>query len=255
MPRNLAILIFDDVEVLDFCGPFEVFSVAENLHPDNALNVYTIAETTQPISTRGGMVVTPKHSLADCPTPDILLVPGGRGTRPLIRNDALLAWIGRINESAERMLSVCTGALLENRAAGRAHRDDPLRLSRPVARTRSQDDGGRLPTLRGQRQSRHVGGYLGGHRHVAARRRATVRRGARGRNGAPHGVRLDALTRAVLFPIATPPPGLLHHFEKRKKGWKHMYESAAASFDFGGIERLSRTDSPSPRRGDASTRS
>ena len=110
--RTLAILIFDDVEVLDFCGPFEVFSVANRFTDPPAFNVLTVAEKAGPVLTRGGLSVNPHHRLADCPQPDLLLVPGGQGTRKEMHNPALIDWIRQASAKAELVLSVCTGALL-----------------------------------------------------------------------------------------------------------------------------------------------
>src|SRR5277367_3621048 len=88
--RTLAILIFDDVEMLDFCGPFEVFSVANRFTEPPAFNVMTVADKPGPILTRDGLSVNPHHFLADCPRPDLLLVPGGQGTRREMHNTALI---------------------------------------------------------------------------------------------------------------------------------------------------------------------
>jgi transcriptional regulator GlxA family with amidase domain len=110
--RNLAILIFDDVEVLDFCGPFEVFSVANRFTDPPAFHVFTVAEKTGPVLTRGGLSVNPHHRLVDCPRPDLLLVPGGQGTRREMHNAVLIDWIKARSSEAELVLSVCTGALL-----------------------------------------------------------------------------------------------------------------------------------------------
>jgi transcriptional regulator GlxA family with amidase domain len=110
--RTLAILIFDDVEVLDFCGPFEVFSVASHFTDPPAFNVLTVAEKATPVVTRGGLLVNPHHRLADCPQPDLLLVPGGQGTRKEMHNPVLIDWIKQVSLKAELVLSVCTGALL-----------------------------------------------------------------------------------------------------------------------------------------------
>ena len=114
--RNLAILIFADVEVLDFCGPFEVFSVASRFTDPPAFHVFTVAEKPGPVLTRGGLSVNPHHRLADCPRPDLLLVPGGQGTRREMHNAVLIEWIRQASEKAELVLSVCTGALLLARA-------------------------------------------------------------------------------------------------------------------------------------------
>jgi transcriptional regulator GlxA family with amidase domain len=110
--RTLAILVFDDVEVLDFCGPFEVFSVANRSADPPAFEVLTVAEGPGPVLTRGGLSVNPHRRLADCPAPDLLLVPGGWGTRKEMHNAAVIDWITRAAAGAELVLSVCTGALL-----------------------------------------------------------------------------------------------------------------------------------------------
>ena len=114
--RNVAILIFDDVEVLDFCGPFEVFSAtAETIRPA-PFNVYTVAETRRPVIAINNLSVNPAYALSDCPPPDILLVPGGHGTRKQMKNIVLLDWIKQRAGEVELLLSVCTGALLLGKA-------------------------------------------------------------------------------------------------------------------------------------------
>ena len=110
--RNLAVLIFEDVEVLDFCGPFEVFSVANRFTDPPAFSALTAAEKAGPVLTRGGLSVNPHHRLTDCPPPDLLLVPGGQGTRKEMHNPTLIDWIKARSQEAELVLSVCTGALL-----------------------------------------------------------------------------------------------------------------------------------------------
>jgi len=110
--KNVAILIFDEVEVLDFCGPFEVFSVAGRRAGLNPFNVYTVAEGAGPVVARNNLSVNPAHSFSDCPRPDVLLVPGGYGTRREMHNEALTGWIKERAAEVELLLSVCTGALL-----------------------------------------------------------------------------------------------------------------------------------------------
>jgi transcriptional regulator GlxA family with amidase domain len=110
--RNLGILLFDDVEVLDFCGPLEVFSVAGRFVDPPAFNVFTIAETTKPVLARNGLSVNPQYRLGDAPEPQILLIPGGQGTRREMHNAPLIDWIRTRSQTAELVLSVCTGALL-----------------------------------------------------------------------------------------------------------------------------------------------
>lgn len=119
--RNLAIFIFDDVEVLDFAGPFEVFSVCGRQAGDTAhFNVYTVAEKST-ITARNNLIVTPNFLLGNCPKPDIFLIPGGGGynidgtpfgSRKEMDNAVLLKWIRDQNTTAELVLSVCTGSLI-----------------------------------------------------------------------------------------------------------------------------------------------
>ncbi|TVR20579.1 MAG: DJ-1/PfpI family protein [Anaerolineaceae bacterium] len=113
-PRNLAILLFDEVEVLDFAGPFEVFAVSRDYQDGETplFNVYTVASAARPIIARNGLSVNPAHTLADCPAPDILLVPGGRGARTAMHDAALVDWIAAQAGTAELTLSVCTGAFI-----------------------------------------------------------------------------------------------------------------------------------------------
>ncbi|MBC7931738.1 MAG: DJ-1/PfpI family protein [Rubrivivax sp.] len=110
--KNVAVLIFDDVEVLDFCGPFEVFSVAGRRSDLKPFNVYTVAESAGPVIARNNLSVNPAHTFSDCPEPDILLVPGGYGTRKEMDNPVLIDWVKRCAAKSELVLSVCTGALI-----------------------------------------------------------------------------------------------------------------------------------------------
>ena len=115
MTRNVAILIFDEVEVLDFCGPFEVFGVTGRNDNPKPFNVYTVAEKT-PILARNGLSVNPTYTLENCLQPDILLVPGGYGTRQAMNNPTIINWINEQFPKVELMLSVCTGALMLGKA-------------------------------------------------------------------------------------------------------------------------------------------
>ena len=121
---NAGILIFDGVEVLDFAGPFEVLSrtrlVAgtESRRSDEGapFHVFTVARTTDAVTATGGLVVLPRHSFEDAPSIDLLVVPGGFGTRPLLQETETIDWIRRTAASARKTASVCTGALLLARA-------------------------------------------------------------------------------------------------------------------------------------------
>lgn len=114
--KTVGILIFDDVEVLDFCGPFEVFSVARPsgvTDDDQALfRAVTIAEEDRIINCRGGLLVQPHYTIANHPELDIVVVPGGQGTRRERYNKTLLDWITLQDSKIDLLTSVCTGALL-----------------------------------------------------------------------------------------------------------------------------------------------
>jgi transcriptional regulator GlxA family with amidase domain len=112
MRKNAAILVFDDVEVLDFSGPFEVFAVTDELRSHSEFSVFTVAPMPGTVRARNGLKVVPDHSLESCPQPDILVIPGGFGARALLRNPVVLEWIQTRARKAEITMSVCTGALL-----------------------------------------------------------------------------------------------------------------------------------------------
>lgn len=119
--KKVGILIFDDVEVLDYCGPFEVFSTTrlseeQRREAQSPFEVYLIAEHQNPIVTSGGMRVLPDYCLEECPPLDVLVVPGGWGTRPLMDDPKLLGWLQSTAPTLELLTSVCTGALVLGQA-------------------------------------------------------------------------------------------------------------------------------------------
>lgn len=115
-PRNVGILVFDEVEVLDFAGPYKVFNVASESANPSPFYVYTVGIGGQHVQARGRLIVTPRYSMETCPQADLLIVPGGFGTRPLLKHERLISWIAEQAEKVELLLSVCTGALLLARA-------------------------------------------------------------------------------------------------------------------------------------------
>lgn len=111
--RQVGILLFDEVEVLDFAGPFEVFSLARDFNQGALFQVHTITENGQMIRARNGLKVLPDYNFSNCPQLDILLVPGGYGAEEIeIYNESLLSWITEEAQQVEILASVCTGALL-----------------------------------------------------------------------------------------------------------------------------------------------
>ena len=122
MPRKtVGLVLFDEVEVLDYCGPFEVFSVtrldeAHRRAQPSPFQVVLVAQTEQLIVTTGGMRVLPEVDFAHCPPLDILVVPGGWGTRAAMHDPALQAFVTARARQVELLASVCTGALILGQA-------------------------------------------------------------------------------------------------------------------------------------------
>jgi transcriptional regulator GlxA family with amidase domain len=116
MRRRVALLLFDEVEVLDFAGPFEVFAVTDELADHRLFDVATVGLTSGAIRARNGLRVFSEHTLETSPPPDILIVPGGFGTRALLKNSEVITWIQTKAATAEVVLSVCTGSLLLGKA-------------------------------------------------------------------------------------------------------------------------------------------
>ncbi len=119
--RRVGILVFPEVEVLDFCGPFEVFSTARldedrRREEPSPYEVVLVAEKVGVVVATGGLKVMADHALDDCPPLDVLVVPGGWGTRREMSNDRLIAWIAGRGRQVATLASVCTGALLLGRA-------------------------------------------------------------------------------------------------------------------------------------------
>lgn len=115
--KRVGIVLFNDIEVLDFCGPFEVFSVTrlneeKRREAPSPFKVFLIAETLSDVTTTGGMKVIPQYSFENCPRLDILVVPGGWGTRKELNNPVMLEWLRSRAAEVETLTSVCTGSML-----------------------------------------------------------------------------------------------------------------------------------------------
>jgi transcriptional regulator GlxA family with amidase domain len=193
--ERVGILIFPNVEVLDFCGPYEVFSVTR-LHEErrreesSPFEVLLVAERADPLAATGGLRVIPDATLETCPPLDILVVPGGWGTRQEISNQRVLTWIAERAKEVTTLTSVCTGAmllgqagLLDGRRATTHWRSlDWMRQSFPAVTVEDKlhvvEDSPVL-TYRWD---------LSGYRHGAAGGRPLLRRSSRSSDGAPHGI-------------------------------------------------------------------
>ena len=114
-PISVGIFIFNDVDVLDFTGPFEVFFITRKQEAGEKQYLYSvclIGLTDGTITTRGGMEVRPHFSINSHPQLDRLIIPGGYGTRQLMHDESLINWLGSFNPRSTRLASVCTGSLL-----------------------------------------------------------------------------------------------------------------------------------------------
>ena len=117
---NVGILMFDGVEVLDFAGPFEVFSQTrlvpgvESRRSDASapFRVFTVTRNGETVTATGDLQVTPRYSFQTAPPIDLLVVPGGYGTRVRLRDKETLDWICTTAATAKKVTSVCTGSLL-----------------------------------------------------------------------------------------------------------------------------------------------
>jgi transcriptional regulator GlxA family with amidase domain len=121
MTRNVGIYVFDEIEVLDLGGPFEVFSTASSmksrLQPiaEKPFEVFTIADAIRPVRARGGLMLQPNFDIANHPVIDIFIVPGGVVMAELKR-DSIIRWIARTAAKSSLTASVCTGAFLLGKA-------------------------------------------------------------------------------------------------------------------------------------------
>lgn len=174
--RNVAILLYDGVEILDFAGPAEVFAAA-GMHAavagTPAFHVYTVARTREPVVSQGFIDITPDHAIADAPRPDIIVIPGGAAN--VVTEDAeLMRWVTEQTRGAELSMSVCSGAfvlgkagLLDGRdATTHYHAVSGLRKAVPAARVqegRRFVDAGNVVTTAG------VSAGIDGALHVVAR--------------------------------------------------------------------------------------
>ena len=115
--KRVGIVIYEEVEVLDFCGPFEVFSVVrlneeKRREEPSPFQSLLVAQNPSMVVATGGMQILPHHTLADCPHLDVVVVPGGWGFRNQLKNLVLLEWLRDRAAKAETLTAVCTGSML-----------------------------------------------------------------------------------------------------------------------------------------------
>ena len=107
---SVAILIFDEVEVLDFAGPFEVFSVTSELSDYTLLEVKVVGKNTSPVIAKNGLKVIPDISYSQVEQMDVLVIPGGDGSKSVLQDQDLMNWLGEVIPKTQVTFSVCSGA-------------------------------------------------------------------------------------------------------------------------------------------------
>ena len=110
MTYTTGILLFDQLEELDAIGPWEVFTMAAAERGSG--NIVTISQSGGTVRCAKGLRIESDHSFEDAPKLDVLLVPGGQGTRTEVNNPALIEWIAKIAPDCTWVTSVCTGSML-----------------------------------------------------------------------------------------------------------------------------------------------
>lgn len=109
---NIGIFLFNDVELLDFAGPYEVFSVATELQDNPLFNVFTITEDGAGIRSVNGLKVMPDYDFKNHPQIDVLVVPGGNGTKIEMTKETVLQWLKEQYTHSQITMSVCSGTRL-----------------------------------------------------------------------------------------------------------------------------------------------
>jgi len=112
---TIGILVFDDVEELDFVGPWEVFGGLFQFSPELG-RVVLVAQRAGAVTCNKGLRVIAEYGFEDAPPLDVIVVPGGQGTRREVNNPRLIAWLRSVGERCAWVTSVCTGALLLHEA-------------------------------------------------------------------------------------------------------------------------------------------
>jgi transcriptional regulator GlxA family with amidase domain len=109
---RIAIVLFDGAEELDWAGPWEVLAAWSRMWPEDGVEVYTVADSVEPITCAKGLRVLAEHTWESAPAPDVVLWPGGKGAREQLGVEAVRERVRALRESGALMTSVCTGSLV-----------------------------------------------------------------------------------------------------------------------------------------------
>jgi transcriptional regulator GlxA family with amidase domain len=111
-PKHIGILLFPEVEELDAVGPWEVLGFWTRYFPDDGYEITTLSKSGGSVRCAKGMDISAAHSYADAPPLEVLIYPGGMGTRPHLNDERQLEWVQKQRASTPLMTSVCTGSLV-----------------------------------------------------------------------------------------------------------------------------------------------
>jgi transcriptional regulator GlxA family with amidase domain len=108
----IGVALFDGAEELDWAGPWEVLAAWAQQWPDDGVRVFTLARSADVVTCAKGLRVLPDETWEGAPPLDVLVYPGGRGTRAQLRDDAVLDWVRGVSRGGGVVASVCTGSLV-----------------------------------------------------------------------------------------------------------------------------------------------
>lgn len=110
--RHIGIVLFPDVEELDVVGPWEVLAFWTHHWPEDGYDVFCLSRVGGDVRCAKGLTIQAHHSFADAPPMEVLVYPGGRGTRPQLEDQEQLDWVRQQRDHVPLLTSVCTGSLV-----------------------------------------------------------------------------------------------------------------------------------------------
>lgn len=161
MKKTVTIFLYDDVEVLDFAGPLDVFLLANEHGKNKLFDVRTVAKTKDPIiAAYNGLSINPQYEVSEITKTDILIMPGGNDISELLADEATIQWVRELGDGADYVLSVCSGSLVLAKAGlleglkATTHHADMLQLTGLAPNTEIMDrvkfvDNGKVITSAG----------------------------------------------------------------------------------------------------------
>ncbi len=168
---RIGIFLFPEAELLDFCGPYEVFSAANIACEKPLFEVFTFAYDTLPVKSINGLKTVPDFDMKTLPVPEILVLPGGEGSRKVIADEEVMSGLNRLISDAKYVFSVCSGARILAKAGWLEKKkftthhlvfDDVQKLE-PTARARPYNrftDNGKILTSAGVSAGMDLSLYL-----------------------------------------------------------------------------------------------